>query len=83
MDHELFNELCLKFLLSELSKSRTNKYGPEVFFFPDENHPITIKPLGDSEMSQGIEDDENWEEEFCILEREAGSGILVRVLFVY
>nr|CAD7434456.1 unnamed protein product [Timema monikensis] len=52
--------------------------GVEVFFFPDENHPLPARLLGDSEMNRPIEDDDDddWEDDFCILEKEAGSGIM-------
>nr|QSV39518.1 autophagy associated protein [Locusta migratoria] len=63
-------------LKSRSPRSQRNKKDVEVFFFPDENQPIPIKPSGDSELSQ--EEDDNWEEEFCILDKEAGSGFLPR-----
>nr|CAD7205087.1 unnamed protein product [Timema douglasi] len=57
--------------------------GVEVFFFPDENHPLPARLLGDSEMNRPIEDDDgddgDWEDDFCILDKEAGSGIMVNV----
>ncbi|XP_069689778.1 autophagy-related protein 2 homolog B isoform X2 [Periplaneta americana] len=58
-------------------RSSQNKQGVEVFFFPDENHPLPAKPLNDSELCQD-EDDDNWEDDFCILDKEAGSGILTQ-----
>ncbi|XP_049811820.1 autophagy-related protein 2 homolog A [Schistocerca nitens] len=63
-------------LKSRSPRSQRNKKDVEVFFFPDENQPIPIKPSGDSELSQ--EEDDNWEDEFCILDKEAGSGFLPR-----
>ncbi|XP_066992632.2 autophagy-related protein 2 homolog A [Anabrus simplex] len=59
-----------------------DRHGVEVFFFPDESHPLPSKPLGDSELYPRPEDendtDENWEDDFCILDKEAGSGLMPR-----
>jgi hypothetical protein len=50
----------------------------EVFFFPDENHPLPARPFNDSELCQAMDDDEGDEEEdFFIVDKEAGSGIMV------
>jgi hypothetical protein len=54
----------------------------EVFFFPDENHPLPGKPLNDSEFCQAMDDeDDNWEQDYCIVDKEAGSGIMVIYCF--
>jgi hypothetical protein len=49
----------------------------EVFFFPDENHPLPSKPLNDSELYEAMDDEDDWEKDFCIVDKEAGSGIMV------
>lgn len=66
-----------------LPRSHQNKQGVEVFFFPDENHPLPAKPLNDSEFCQAMDDgdDNDWEQDFCIVDKEAGSGIMVIYCF--
>ncbi|KAK7872956.1 hypothetical protein R5R35_004266 [Gryllus longicercus] len=62
-------------------KATRNKRGVEVFFFPDEANVLASKALADSELFQKEETEENedsWEEDFCILDKEAGSGFLPR-----
>lgn len=66
----------------------------EVFYFPDESQKTNVnvdRSYSDSgnvavenpEMNQtGLEEEEtedDWDEEFCILEEETGNGIPVRV----
>jgi hypothetical protein len=59
-------------------RSHQNRQGVEVFFFPDENHPLPARPLNDSELCQAMDDDEgDMEEDFFIVDKEAGSGIMV------
>ena len=66
-------------LIAEHIPPDEQRKGVEVFFFPDENHPLPPKQANDSEMYQAMEDDDDddWENDFCILDKEAGSGIMV------
>ncbi|GFG37838.1 hypothetical protein Cfor_03151 [Coptotermes formosanus] len=57
-------------------RSHQNKQGVEVFYFPDENHPLPSKPLNDSELYEAMDDEDDWEKDFCIVDKEAGSGIM-------
>jgi hypothetical protein len=64
------------------SRSHQNRKGVEVFFFPDESHPLPARPLNDSELCQAMDDDEDdIEEDFFIVDKEAGSGIMVMCSF--
>lgn len=58
------------------STSQSGK-GIEVFYFPDETNKI-VTPLDiQSQLQFDTEDDENIEKEFCFVEHEAGSGLMV------
>lgn len=61
---------------SRSPRSHRNKQGVEVFYFPDENHPLPSKPLNDSELYEAMDDEDDWEKDFCIVDKEAGSGIM-------
>jgi len=59
-----------------------NNKGVEVFYFPDEANKI-VSPLDIESSLQfevDIEDDDFIEKEFCFIEHEAGSGLMVRYL---
>lgn len=74
--------LTLLFVFSAgTTRSHQNKQGVEVFYFPDENHPLPSKPLNDSELYEAMDDEDDWEKDFCIVDKEAGSGIMVICCF--
>lgn len=58
--------------------------GIEVFYFPDETNKI-VTPLDiQSQLQFDIEDDdEDIEKEFCFVEHEAGSGLMVIIIMQY
>jgi len=74
--------LTLLFVYSAgTTRSHQNRQGVEVFYFPDENHPLPSKPLNDSELYEAMDDEDDWEKDFCIVDKEAGSGIMVIYCF--
>lgn len=74
--------LTLLFVYSTgTTRSHQNRQGVEVFYFPDENHPLPSKPLNDSELYEAMDDEDDWEKDFCIVDKEAGSGIMVIYCF--
>lgn len=58
------------------NESESNK-GVEVFYFPDEANKI-ITSLDVQQPSESDDEDDNIEKEFCFVEHEVGSGLMVR-----
>lgn len=56
--------------------------GFEVFYFPDETNKI-VTPLDDESSMQFEIDDEAIEKEFCFIEHEVGSGLMVKTKNCY
>lgn len=59
-----------------VNESENNK-GVEVFYFPDETNK-TITPLEDQQTLESEDEDDNIEKEFCFVEHEVGSGLMVK-----
>lgn len=63
--------------ISNLTESQSGK-GIEVFYFPDETNKI-VTPLDIQPPMQLELDDDYLDKEFCFVEHEAGSGLMVRI----
>lgn len=88
MHEETTDEQKSKNPVYTVKKSRSNNSasvnqngkGIEVFYFPDETNKI-VTPLDiQSQLQFDIEDDEDIEKEFCFVEHEAGSGLMVIII---
>lgn len=71
------NPVVIKSSSSNSSSECNNDKGVEVFYFPDETNKI-INPLDIQSPLESDIDDDYIEKEFCFVEHEAGSGLMVR-----
>lgn len=69
------------------SSSTTSDKGVEVFYFPDEANKIVssldVQSSLQFEVDVEEDDDDFIEKEFCFIEHEAGSGLMVRSIIKY
>lgn len=70
------NPVIKKSSSSNSSPRYKNDKGIEVFYFPDETNKI-INPLDIQSPLESDVDDDYIEKEFCFVEHEAGSGLMV------